>query len=122
MSERGSARLPAHLLGRHVTHRPEDDAGLGRRRSAVGRLGRSLGRRLGLRQLGETEVEDLDAAVARHEQVLGLQVAVHDPLLVRGGEPVRDLDRVVDGLARRESAAATRRSRSVSPSRSSETR
>ena len=35
--------------------------------------------------------------VFRDEQVLGLQVPVNDPLLVGGGESLRDLDRVVDG-------------------------
>ena len=58
---------------------------------------------LGL-QLRETEVEDLDAPVLRQEQVLGLQVAVDDPLLVRRGEAPRDLHRVVDRLAHRERA------------------
>ena len=52
-----------------------------------------------MRQLGEAEVEDLDAAVAGDEEVLGLQVPVDDALLVRGGEAVGDLERVVDGLA-----------------------
>ena len=40
----------------------------------------------GRRQLRQAEVEDLDAPVPRDEEVLGLQVAVDDPLLVRGGQ------------------------------------
>ena len=41
----------------------------------------------------------------RDEQVVGLQVAVDDALVVRGGEPFGGLARVVDGFARRQRAA-----------------
>jgi hypothetical protein len=34
----------------------------------------------------QTEVEDLDPAVGRVEEVLGLDVAMRDPLVVRGCE------------------------------------
>ena len=57
------------------------------------------------RQLRDAEVEDLDPPVARDEQVVGLHVAVDDALVVRGGEPLGDLPRVVDRLARRQRAA-----------------
>ena len=40
---------------------------------------------------GEAEVEDLGVAVLREEDVLGLEVAVDDPLLVGGGEALGDL-------------------------------
>ena len=63
----------------------------------------------GLRQLGEAEVEDLHPAVAGDEDVLGLQVAVDDALVVRGGEAAGDLDGVVDGLARRQRRGADAR-------------
>ena len=39
----------------------------------------------------EAEVEDLGVAVLREEDVLGLEVAVDDPLLVGGGEALGDL-------------------------------
>ena len=39
------------------------------------------------------------------QEVLGLQVTMHDPLLVRGGESVRDLERVLDRLPRRDRSA-----------------
>src|SRR5262249_22528675 len=52
--------------------------------------------------LGEAEVEDLDVAVLRDEEVLGLQVAVDDPLLVRRGEPLRDLAGEEDALSLRD--------------------
>ena len=82
---------------------PSTTPGLGRRRSR--RSARvSVAGRFRLRQLRQAEVEDLDAPVLRHEQVLGLQVPVDDPLLVRRREAARDLDRVVDRLARRRAA------------------
>ena len=56
-------------------------------------------------ELGQAEVQDLDPPVAGDEEVLGLEVAVDDALGVRGGEPPRDLDRVVERLAQRQRAA-----------------
>ena len=56
------------------------------------------------RQLGDAEIENLHAPVGRDEQVVGLQVAVDDALVVRGGEPVGNLTRVVDGFAWRQRA------------------
>ncbi len=38
-------------------------------------------------------------AIARDEQILGLEIAVHDAAGVRGREPARDLNRIVDGPA-----------------------
>ena len=58
-----------------------------------------------MRHLGETEVEDLHAPFARDEDVLRLQVAMDDALVVRRGEAARDLGRVVDRLARRQRRA-----------------
>jgi len=49
--------------------------------------------------LARPKVEDLHLSVARHEEVLRLQVPVDDPLLVSGGQPEGDLGRVVQGLA-----------------------
>ncbi len=100
----GVRRPPAHLLGGHVTHGPEHDTrfracGRGKVRVPGG------GALLHVRQLRETEVEDLDPAFVRDENVLGLQVPVHDSLVVRCGEAVRNLDRVVDRPARREPAS-----------------
>ena len=69
---------------------------------------------------GEAEVEDLDAAVGGEEDVLRLQVAMDDALLVRRGEAARDLDGDLDRLADGQ-RAALQRSRSVSPSSSSDT-
>src|SRR5581483_6442293 len=61
----------AHLLRGHVADRAEDNA----RRGALlhGWRERQVARRRP--QLGDAEVENLDAAVARDEQVLGLEIA-----------------------------------------------
>jgi hypothetical protein len=48
-------------------------------------------------QLRKPEVEQLDALL-RHQDVGRLQVAMDDPLLVRGVERVADLDARLDGL------------------------
>src|SRR5581483_6602745 len=58
------------------------------------------------RQLRQAEVENLQAAIARDEDVLRFQIAMHDPFLVRGGESVRDLSRVFDRLANGNARAA----------------
>ena len=44
-------------------------------------------------------------AILRNEQVLGLQVPVHDAMLVRRGEASGDLHRVVDGELGRKRAS-----------------
>ena len=100
--------LAAHLLGRHVAERAEHDAGLGALRFRR-QVGGARDGAFGLRQLGEAEVEDLDAPVLRDEDVLGLQVAMDDALLVRRREAVGDLRRVVDRPALRETPAGERR-------------
>jgi hypothetical protein len=63
----------------------------------VRRRARLLGHRR-VDALGEAEVEDLHVPVVGHEDVVGLEVAVHDAASVRRGEPARDLQRPVDGL------------------------
>ena len=86
----------AHLLGRHVANRSHDHAGLRLPRDCRG--ARLLLRGNGVNPLREAEVENLEVAVPIDEEVLGLQVAVDDPLLVSRGEPSSDLQRVVHGL------------------------
>ena len=56
-------------------------------------------------QLGEAEVEDLHVAGARQEQVLGLEIAMHDAFFVCGGQAARDLHRDLHGLAHRQRPA-----------------
>ena len=77
--------LTLALLGRHVVRRAHDRAGA--------RLVRDL--LLGLRELREAEVEHLDevlgAASLQEKDVLGLEIAVDDAVLVGRVEGVRDL-------------------------------
>ena len=105
----GVGGLAADLLGRHVAERAEDDAGL----RALG-LGREIRSRSGptlvlVRQLGEAEVEDLDAAVRGDEEILGFQVAVDDALVVRRREAVGDLTASTRRALRGEQLAAGER-------------
>ena len=62
-------------LGRHVLGRPHKLLELAARVAAVAR-------RRPADQLGGAEVDELGAAVGREHDVLGLEVAVHDAVLV----------------------------------------
>ena len=86
----------ARLLRRHVSDGPHHRAGARRRRDVGALLG------LVLQELREAEVEDLDDAVLRDHDVLGLQVPVDDPGGVRLGEPVGDLAGDVEQAPRRQ--------------------
>ena len=57
------------------------------------------------RRLGEAEVEDLDDAVPGDHQVLGLQVPVHDPARVGGGQALGDLGGDLERLLERRRSA-----------------
>ena len=69
--------LRHRLLGRHVGRRAD-------RRARRGQEGARLHLR---RRLGDAEVGDLHAPVRGDHQVLGLEVAVDDAVLLRVGEP-----------------------------------
>ena len=88
--------LAGRLLGRHVIGRADDGAGRGERRGVDADGGV---------ELGEAEVEelhDLEArALAREEDVLGLEVAMHDAEVVRGphrGHHLREDPRALRGV------------------------
>ena len=51
---------------------------------------------------GEPEVEHLHQASRRHHDVARLEIAVHEPGVVRGGQRAGDLRRVVEHGAQRE--------------------
>ena len=55
--------------------------------------------------LRQAEIEDLDAAFFRDEQIVGLDVPVNDAALVPGGKPAGNLDRVFDRPSGCERAA-----------------
>src|SRR6267378_2323297 len=81
---RGTA---AHLLRGHVRDGPENGAAHGREVPVgVAIAGRNRGE-----QLGQSKVEDLQAAILEQEEVLRLEVAVQDTVLVGGGEAAREL-------------------------------
>ena len=50
----------------------------------------------------ETKVENLHLTVARHEDVVGLQIAMHDALVVSGGQAPADLHGIVHRRTQRE--------------------
>ena len=95
--------MAVQLLGRHI-------AGCAHRDSSVRqRLGGALRRDgiagITLGQLGETEIEDLDVAVAGDEDVVRLQITVNYVSAVGGRETVGNLRGVIDGFAPRQVAA-----------------
>ena len=105
------SRKATYLLWGHVADGAQHESGVGLRlrlRRHVARAGRG---RVGLRELGETEVEDFDALVGGDEDVLRLQVAMDDALVMRGGKPAGELHRVREGLADEKPRACRVRSR-----------
>ena len=75
------------LLGRHVAGRAHDLAHLRQRRGIDAR---------------DAEIADLDAPVVVDQDVRGLDVAVHDALLVRVAQPVEELADHLPDLLQRE--------------------
>ncbi len=102
MSERRVGFGALELLGRHVLVRAEDGSALRQRRAPLGLRHQPRGPGAGRRharglELGEAEVEQLDAALGQHD-VAGLQVPVHDPLPMRLIQRVGDLHAVAQRL------------------------
>ena len=91
-------RAPLRLLRRHVRRRAEDHADAGHHRGdvIVGELrqvARRRARRIRCERFGQAEVQHLHLPVVREGDVRRLEVAVDDPLLVRGLQRIRDLAR-----------------------------
>src|SRR6266540_6171116 len=100
MSDRASAGLARTCSGDMYPLVPSTTPGcVSPAVSAVSSPPQSGGR---LRELGKTEVEDLEASFGGEEDVLGFEVAVNNAFLVRRGESVRKLDHVVCRFARRK--------------------
>ncbi len=90
--------IAPHLLRRHVADGPHHDSRL-RGPGYGGRAGQANVVRANALPR-EAEVEDLDVPVASHEEVLRLQVAMHDPPGVRRGKALGNLPPVLDHLLR----------------------
>jgi hypothetical protein len=56
-----------------------------------------------LHQLRQPEVQNLHPPVLGDEQVLRLQIAMHDPLLVRRRQPICHLHGIIDSFAQPDS-------------------
>ena len=90
--------LPSRLLRRHVAGGADDVSG--ERRRGRFRGGLCPLARVALKGAGEAEIHDLDEPFPRDHDVGRLQVAVHDSGVVGRGEPVGDLAREIEELAR----------------------
>ena len=93
---RGRDGLSQDLLGRGVGRSQKTQVGV--------RLGVGLSGVVGAEDLRDPEVEELDVAAGGHEDVRGLQVAVHDEAAVRGGHGVAGVE---------QQRAASRRPRAL---------
>ena len=87
----GVRGLAMSLLGRHV-----------RQRTGYVFARVAFVRQTGPYPLRDAKVDDLDAAVGDHEDVRGLQIAVHDPAGVGCHQSARDCNRRLDGRTRGE--------------------
>ena len=97
-----SDRLAAHLLRRHVADRAEHVPGVGG--AAVGgRVGCCAGAAAPV-SCARPKSRIFTRPSLRDEDVLGLEVAVHDALVVRRRETARDLDARLDAPCARGSA------------------
>ena len=80
------------LLRRHVRRRSDREARRGEERGLAAR-------ERGIRELRDSEVEDLEEPLGRDHEVLGLQVAVDDADAVGAREPVHELGAEVQEAA-----------------------
>ena len=92
----------AHLLRGHVGDGADQIRQLRLRSLAIGSSG--VGQRRTGRP-GDSEIEDLQPALARDEEVLGLDVAVDEAFLVGGGQAPGKLRSVLERLAHRQRPA-----------------
>ena len=103
--------LAAQLLRRHVRQRADRRSGLRQRRVHL-RHGGGHVRIDG--SLGQTEVQNLDAALRCDDDVVALQIAMDDAALVRMRERVRQLPSVVHDMLGRQRTGVQHRAERLS--------
>jgi hypothetical protein len=103
-------RLPFRLFGRHVRSRPDDGAG---GREVRPHHGRRVTGRLTRGEFGYPEIEHLDLAVGRDQDVAGLEIAMGDPLGMRGGNSPGQRERDLDQVSQRQAAGGHARGNGV---------
>ncbi len=80
----------ARLLGAHEGGRSEEHAGARAASDAAGDV----------HDFGDSEIENLHGVAGHDENIFGLEIAMHDALCVRCGEPCKNTLRDVDGAHR----------------------
>jgi hypothetical protein len=87
---RSEIHFASRLLRRHIIDRPDNRSGIGKTHGKSRIVGQARADRF-----RQSEIENLDAAVARDQDVVRLQIAVHDSSRVRSRESIRDLHRQI---------------------------
>jgi hypothetical protein len=93
----------AHLLGAHVTRRAQDDSRLSAHGDGFIRGGSACGL-----HFRKAKIQDFGAPIAGEQDVVGLQVAMHNSRTVGRRQTTGDLHGHFDGLAHAELAGAQR--------------
>ena len=96
--------MSPHLLRRHVADGTGNLAGLGVLRDGGGRTIGADG--FGLREFGQAEIQDLEAAVFRQEEVFRFEVTMYNAGVVSGGQSTRNVHSAITGIARTHRTAA----------------
>ena len=91
--------LAPDLLGGHVAHGADEGAGVGGGRGRAEGIEAGLADRACRLRPGESEVEQLHAAVRGEERVLGLDVAVDDSAVVGAGQALGEREGDLYGLS-----------------------
>ena len=99
---RQEVRPATRLLGAHVRRGAHRGARLREAVTDANGASRVVGSspHYGVSCLGQAEIQDLDAAVWRDQDIVGLQIPVDNAGGVRGRQAIRNLHREIQQLAR----------------------